>query len=128
MEEVKQGGGGGRFSRAAFIFLAWALVLCVVAQTLIAGLAVFGNAEWWRNHVIFVRIFEYLPLLMLVFAFAGKMPATLKWHSVALIVLIILQYFTANTPWAGALHPVIALLMFWLALATARRSLAALKA
>lgn len=126
----KQAGGEARlrFSRRAFAVLAWALLLCIVVQTLIAGAAVFGNAERWKMHVLFVHLFEYLPLLMVVFAFAGKLPPVLKWHNIALLVLIVLQYTTANVAAVGALHPVIALVMFWLSLTTARKSLAAARA
>jgi hypothetical protein len=70
---------------------------------------------------MFVHLFEYLPILMLLFAFAGKLPGSEKWLCAALFGLIIVQYATANIPGAGALHPVIALALFWLSLRAARR-------
>jgi hypothetical protein len=103
------------FSYYAFRVTAWLMLACITAQTFIAGLAVFSNPAQWRTHVVFVHIFEYLPIFMLIFAFAGRLPNRVKWMSAALFALIFLQYFTANMPGAGALHPVIALVMFWLA-------------
>lgn len=113
--------GGIKFSRYAFAVLAWLFAACVVIQTFIAGSAVFGNAAQWDNHVMFVHLFEYLPLLMLIVAFTGKMPAAMKWWSAAALLLIFAQYATANVPGAGALHPVIALVLFGASLYAAVR-------
>lgn len=111
-----------RFFRAAFVFLSWAFVACIVVQTYIAGMAVFQEPSRWSIHVSFVHIFEFIPLLMIAFAFAGRMPKGTGWLSFALFALIYCQYFTANLPAAGALHPVLALALIVLSLVVARRS------
>ena len=111
-----------RVSRTVFMILAWGLALCILVQTLIAGLAIFTHASYWASHRIFVHIFGYLPILMLVFAFACRLPHSLRWHCVGLYALIYVQYFTANFPNAGALHPVIALLLFWHSLVVAQHA------
>ena len=67
-----------------------------------------------------MSIFEIVPLLMLIFGFAGKLPAPYKWRSLVLLLLVFSQYLTANLPGAGAWHPVIAIGLFWLAVDTAR--------
>ncbi|RJE83982.1 hypothetical protein D3P07_24215 [Paenibacillus sp. 1011MAR3C5] len=103
-----------------FIVFAWALVACIALQTFIAGMAVFDDAEHWRQHVIFVHLFEFIPLLMLLFAFPAQLPKRFKWMSLTLFLLIYLQYFTANMPAAGAFHPVMALVLIVLALHVAR--------
>jgi len=108
-----------RVARGAFAALAWLLAACIAIQTLLAGAAVFADAAYWRSHVMFVRALEWLPVLMLIFAFPGKFAASVKWRSAALFGLVILQYMTANLPGIGLLHPVIALLMFLLAWRTA---------
>jgi hypothetical protein len=110
-----------KFSRSAYTVLAWGFAACVAVQTFLAGLAVFTDPSQWGMHVMFVHLFEYLPLLMLLFAFAGKLPGSEKWLCAALFGLMIAQYATANIPGAGALHPVIALALFWLSLRAARR-------
>lgn len=101
-----------------FLILACLVLLCIVVQTLLAGIALFTDSAYWNHHDYFVKTFTYLPLLLLVTAFAGRLSAHLRWSSFGLFVLIFLQYFTANFNGAGALHPVIALVLFWLSATT----------
>lgn len=114
--------GRVRTSRLTFIILAWGLVACIVAQTLLAGMALFNDPKHWSHHVIFVHIFEFIPLLMIIFAFAGRLPKGTAWLCLALFALIYVQYFTANLPAAGALHPVMALALIVLSLHVAKRA------
>ncbi|MDQ0115353.1 DUF6220 domain-containing protein [Paenibacillus harenae] len=111
---------GRGFAQAAFVVLAWLFVACVVVQTMLAGMAVFANPEHWSSHVIFVRFFEFLPFLMLIFSFAAKLPVPLRWQSFGLYAIIFIQYMTANLPGAGLLHPVIALFLFWFSVRIAK--------
>lgn len=104
---------GATFSACTFLALAWALVACVVVQTFLAGMAVFGDPAHWQSHRTLVHFFEFVPLLMLGFALAGRLPSLLRWSSLILFALIFAQYATAHAPGAGALHPVIALVLFW---------------
>jgi hypothetical protein len=119
MTEGNLANGRLRFSRFFFFALSWALVVCIVVQTLFAGLAAFGKPEYWGRHVMFVHIFEMVPILMLIFSFIGRLPVSLRWHSAGLIALVFVQYFTANMPGMGGFHPVIALVMFWISLRAA---------
>jgi mercuric ion transport protein len=114
--------GRVRFFRFVFLVLAWGLVACIVAQTLIAGMAVFNDPTHWSKHVTFVHIFEFVPILMLICAFAGRLPKGTGWLSFALFGCIYLQYMTANLPAAGALHPVMALVLIVLSLFVAKRA------
>lgn len=100
--------------------LTWLFVVCIAVQTFIAGMALFHDGSMWRSHTVFVHFFEIVPLLMLIFGIAGKLPAPYKRRSLALLLLVISQYLTANLPGAGAWHPVIAIGLFWLAVDTAR--------
>ena len=50
----------------------------------------------FAKHVGFVHIFEYLPLLMLVLAFAGRLSPKLRWMTAGLFALIAVQYMTAD--------------------------------
>jgi mercuric ion transport protein len=111
----------GRVSRVIFAVLAWVFVASVVVQTLLAGMAIFNDPIHWNKHVVFVRIFEFIPFVMLIFAFVGRMPASMKWMSFALYGMIFAQYATANAPGVGALHPVMALGLIVLSLHVAKR-------
>lgn len=116
----------GRVCGYIVLGLASLFTVCVAAQIFLAGLAVFTDPSYWRHHEVFVRIFELFPILMLLFAFIGRLPKSLHWLSAAIFVLICAQYFTAHVPGAGAFHPVIAAVLFWVALlaaAKAKRSL-----
>jgi len=109
-----------RFARISFIGFAWLFAACIATQTLLAGAAVFTDASHWQYHTAFVHTFEFVPLLMALLAWIGQYPIALRWQSMSLFVLIIAQYATAHIPAAGALHPVIALGLFALAIRTAR--------
>jgi hypothetical protein len=115
---VASGSGSGRIRIARFLFfiLSVLMSICIALQTYIAGAAVFGHVERWDDHVTFVHLFEFLPVFMLIAAFVGKLSAALKWQSAGLLLLIFAQYFTANFPGAGAVHPLIALVLFWLSI------------
>lgn len=106
----------GKISRFVFLGIAVLFTVLVAVQIFLAGLAVFTDPSYWHSHVVFVRIFELFPILMLIFSFTGRLPKSLRWKSAAVLVLIFAQYFTANVSAAGAFHPVIAALLFWLSL------------
>lgn len=134
-EEARRPGRRGGPRRAtwyAFLGLAVIFTLCVAAQVFIAGLAVFVAPAHWAQHTTFVHIFEFVPLLMLAVSAAGRLPVRLRWLSAALFALVYAQYFTANirglAPLLAALHPVVALAIFWLSahvVQEARRAMAA---
>ncbi|MCE5170978.1 DUF6220 domain-containing protein [Paenibacillus profundus] len=80
----------------------------------------FVDSSSWRGHTTFVHFFEYLPVLMLLLAILGQLSRRVRWQSLSLLGLIILQYATAKISGdfpslrvLGALHPVIALILFW---------------
>lgn len=118
--------GRVRWSRRAYQVLAWAFVACVAAQVFLAGLGVFVSPIRWTWHETFVHLFEYLPLLMLVLAFTGRLSHRLRWLTALSFVLIGLQYAfieigrDTGVGEIAALHPVNGLLIFWLAVTLAR--------
>jgi len=114
-----------KYSRWGFAACAWIFALLVAVQVFNAGLATFVDPAHWNTHTNFVRIVEVFPLLMFILSFFGKVPAALRWWSLALLAFIVLQYVTANldsAPMVGALHPVIAMVMFWVAVFVATRA------
>ena len=112
-----------RYSRIAFTALAWLLVVCVLVQVFLAGLIVFESGDYIEDHQTFVHFFEFVPWIMLLTVFIGGLGRTLAIHSFLLGMLIGLQYAFAEAGNGniGALHAVNALLIFWLAIATALR-------
>ena len=112
--------GGLLYALLASVFFA-----CVCVQVFFAGMGAFG-ADWsW--HLTFVHLLEPLPLLMTPMAFVGRLPWALRLLPIGLLVLIGAQYALANTTVpAAALHPVNALVIFWVSLHVARRAWATL--
>lgn len=110
-----------RTVRFVYALLASVFVACVLVQVFFAGMGAFG-ADWSR-HINFVHIFTPLPLLMTPVAFVGRLPWELRLLPLGLLVLIGAQYAFASTAVpAAALHPVNALLIFWMSLRVARRA------
>lgn len=116
--------GRRRYSRIAFTALAWLLVVCVLVQVFLAGLIVFESGDYIEDHQTFVHVFEFVPWIMLLVVFIGGLGRTLAIHSFVLGLLIGLRYAFAEADNGniGALHAVNALLIFWLAIATALRA------
>lgn len=109
-----------KFCKKGFALLAVLFAISVVAQVFLAGLAIFVNPIHWLKHTGFVHLFEFIPVLMLILSFVGKMPRWAIGQSAALFGVIFVMYFTANItpifPWAAALHPVIAIGLFWMSI------------
>ncbi|MGM0867448.1 MAG: DUF6220 domain-containing protein [Bacillota bacterium] len=110
-----------RNSRVGYSVLAWILVVCIIVQVFIAGMAVFENPLNWGRHTSFVHLFELVPIIMFILGFLGRLPKGMIWGSFGLFALIFIQYATAHGI-LPALHPVIALLLFGWAFILACRS------
>lgn len=105
--------------RYLFLTAAAAFFLSTLAQVFLAGMAIFANPAHWGRHVSFIHIFEFLPLVMLLTGWLGRVPRNLLWLSAGLFSLIYVQYFNANfrqiSPVVAATHPVTAILVVGLA-------------
>jgi len=121
----------GRIIRVIFAALSVLFFIAIVFQVFLAGVALFANSSQWAVHKSFVVYFEFIPIVMLVLAFFGGIPKKLRWHSLALYLMVAFQYMTIGLsgkfPYVTALHPVIAMLLFWLSIVVLRTSLALIK-
>jgi mercuric ion transport protein len=113
---VKDQGFRLRTGRVGFFILSVLFAASVLAQVYIAGAATFVNPANWAKHIEFVHLFGFtIPLLMLIFAYIGRLPRRSLIHVMGMMLTIFIMYFTANItstqPWAGAMHPVIAVVM-----------------
>ncbi|TCZ80790.1 hypothetical protein E0485_00400 [Paenibacillus albiflavus] len=100
-----------------FKIVAWAFLACIVMQVFIAGLATFLDASNWEVHKSFVQIFALAPLLMFLLTFVSGIKGFKRWVSLGLFALVVFQFLTmqvfSSTGVIAALHPVVALLLFW---------------
>ena len=102
--------------------LAVVFLLCVVVQVFLAGAGIFASASWLGSHGILGHVLPVIPLLMVILGLVGKLPRTINWLTVLLLVLVYIQPWfiylsrSAGIPLLGALHPVNALTIFALSL------------
>lgn len=116
-----------RWWRYAYAAIAWLFVVGIVVQTFYAGLPLFSSGQTFETHVGLGWTLHLVPLLLLVVAAVARVGrSTLLWTA-GLLVAVLPQPFLPglreSAPILAALHPVNALLIFWLAYVVARRSL-----
>ncbi|WP_188454773.1 DUF6220 domain-containing protein [Virgibacillus oceani] len=120
-----------RLVLGTFALLAVLFFLSILVQVFLAGIAIFVNLGQWYYHTAFVHYVEFIPIVMLILSFFGAIPKSLRWQCAGLYLMIVLQYITiqlsGSVPYLTALHPVIALLLFWRSLVTARTAIGLVK-
>jgi hypothetical protein len=120
----------GRLSttlRWAYLVLAWLYVAAIVVQVFLIGLNLFAGEPTRETHIGFGHMIGLLPILMLVIAFAGRMPGPAKSLAGLQFGLFVLQaeVFAAIRgilPVLAAFHPVLAMIVFAVAVYVARRA------
>jgi len=121
-----------RGARFAFMALAWAFVAGVVVQVFFIGLGLFAGSENIALHVNLGWILHLFPILILLAAALARAGRTRILEATALAVTVfvvpILATLRADTPVLAALHPVGALLAFWLAIVVARSATSLVRA
>ena len=111
-------------ARYVYLVLAWAFVVGVVVQVFFIGLGLFAGSENVELHVTLGWILHLVPLLILAaaaLARAGRR-RILEAAALAAVVFVvpILATMRDGSPVLAALHPVGAILAFWLAIVVAR--------
>ncbi|MCM3569918.1 DUF6220 domain-containing protein [Neobacillus mesonae] len=113
-----------------FVTLAILFFSSIIIQIFLAGIGLFVQGNW-GYHTNFIHFFELIPLVLFVLSFFGGNLKTLRWQCLALYFMTVLQYitivFSASSPYLSAFHLVIASLLFWRSLVTARSSVQLVK-
>jgi hypothetical protein len=104
-----------KYSRTLFFLLAWILLLGIVIQVSLAGLAIFVDGAFWKTHTAIINVIEFIPALMFIFGSAGGIPRWYKAWSFVLFIFINFQYYT-TFGWLGAIHSAFALIIFMISL------------
>jgi hypothetical protein len=103
------------WTQIGFLAIAVLFNLCLVAQLLTVGLAVFYSPNWWSIHVGLVRGYSGLALLLLGWVFISPFPRKIQMLTVGLTALLILQFTTIHLnrflP-LNVLHPLIGFALF----------------
>ncbi|RTR28179.1 hypothetical protein EKG37_17925 [Robertmurraya yapensis] len=104
-----------KYSQTIFCCLAWILLISIVIQASLASLAIFVDASFWKNHLAFIKVLEYIPALMYIIGSAGEVPQKYKAWSFMLFILCNIQYYT-DRGWMGVIHMVSAFFIFMISL------------
>ena len=104
--------------KRAFPWLAWLYVAVLVIQVFLAGLAVFVDPATFKTHVVFGQVVVgLLTLLLPITAWLGR--TRFVRITIGILLFYLLQTglpeVRASYPIVAALHPVLALGLFWLA-------------
>jgi hypothetical protein len=112
--------------------LAWLFVVSVLIQVLLIGLFLFAGASLMPHRAFGGIVVGILAILVAVTAGAAQLPTGKASRAGLLLLLVIVQVilpaFHRSSPVIAALHPVNALLIFWLGVVVARNAGAALNA
>lgn len=109
-------------SGARYLFLAmvWIYVAGILFQVFLAGIGLFGAAKDFEPHIGLGWILHLVPILLLIVAAVARVGSRLLWWTGALLVVQFVQPILAtlrdDVPLLAAFHPVLALVIFWLAL------------
>jgi Zn-dependent protease with chaperone function len=109
-------------SGARYVFLAmvWIYLAGILFQVFLAGIGLFGAAKDFEPHAGLGWILHLVPVLLLIVAAVARVGSTLLWWTTALLVVQFIQPILAtlrnDVPLVAAFHPVLALIIFWLAL------------
>lgn len=113
-----------RAARYAYVALAWAFLVGLVVQVFFIGLGLFGSSDWTEVHVGFGWLLHLVPILVLGAAALARAGRRRILYAAALaavtFVIPIVVLFRADAPFVAALHPIGALLAFWLGVIVAR--------
>jgi hypothetical protein len=109
-----------RISRYAYAAVAWLFVAGILTQVFLIGLSLLGGRPSWQTHIGLGHGLAIAPLLMVVIAYADRLPRPMKpftWLVLAIYILLadVVTYVRGSAPIIAALHPVLAVLLFGLA-------------
>jgi hypothetical protein len=106
------------FARLVFVVSTGALAMAMLAQAFIAGVAATVDPEWWRYHLDWVHIFQWLVLAPPVAAWVAGYSRRRVLAGAIPFVLVGLQYVFADRAREGSwplgfgLHAANAMLLF----------------
>lgn len=113
--------------RVLFAVFAWLFVVAVLVQVFLAGVGFFvPGIDEFSYHRQFGWLLHGAPILVILAAWAAHPGRRTMWLCGALLLLVAIQPFLPgmriDMPYAAALHPVNALVIFAIGLAIALRA------
>ena len=113
-------------ARLVFKALVRIFAICILIQVFLAGLALFWSSAQWASHTGFAKLLIVVSILILVMSFIARVPLSIRMRSAGLFGIIVLIAVSAKLPsgigYLSALHPVLALMLFFGTVSLIRRS------
>ncbi len=107
-------------ARYVYLALVWLYLVGILVQVFLAGMGLFGGGRDFEPHIGLGWLLHLVPILLLIAAAVAKVGPRLIWWNVTLLVVQFIQPILAlarhDAPVVAAFHPVLALVIFWLAL------------
>lgn len=105
-------------ARWLFLVLVWIYLAGILYQVFLAGSALFGPDRSFETHIGLGYLLHLVPILLIVVALIARVGQPLIRWTLALLVVQFIQPLLpmarGDLPWVAALHPVLALVVFWL--------------
>jgi hypothetical protein len=117
----------GKSIRMLYLIVAWLFPVAILIQVFLVGLSLFTTQPYWDAHIGLGHTIVLLPALQVLLAYLGKIPRPargLTWLSLGLTLIQTEVFAMIRTavPTLAAFHPVLALVLFALALTIAWRA------
>ena len=115
-----------KWARIIYLVLAWLFPVAILVQVFLIGLNLFTGAST-QAHIGFGHTIGILPLLLVVLAYLGQRPRSekgLAWllFGVTIVQTEVFAIIRSSARTLAALHPVVALILFALAVMVAVRA------
>ena len=116
-----------KWIRMLYLIVAWLFPVAILIQVFFVGLSLFTGQAYWSTHRDLGHSLAVLPLLLVILAYLGRLPSAEKrliWLQlgVYLVQAEVFAAIRADVPLLAAFHPVLALVLFALALIIALRA------
>jgi len=113
-----------RLSQRAYLACAWLFVAGILTQVFLIGMTFLGGQPSLPTHVGLGHGLGLLALLLVVLAYVGRLPSSMRrltWLSFGIYILLadILVFMRGSVPLLAALHPVMAVVLFALTVSLA---------
>lgn len=101
-------------SRIIYLLAVSLFLVGVALQVFLAGMVVVALQIGWSNHRDLGHALAFPLIVMLISAYLGRLPGSMKWINWVLFLVYIIQadvliFMRASLPVVSAFHPVLAL-------------------
>lgn len=116
-----------KWTRIIYLVIAWLFPVAILVQVLFVGLSLFTGQSYWDAHIGFGHMIGILPILLVILGYLGRLPRRtiiLTWLALGtyLVQAEVFAVIRADAPLLAAFHPVLALVLFALAMIIAWRA------